>query len=327
MRIRRRDFITLLGGGAAWPLAARAQQPARLPTIGFVGAGTPSTYGAWVNAFVQRLHELGRVEGRNIAIEYRWAQGRNERYAEIAAEFARAKVDVIVAASTPAALAAQQATAAIPIVFVAVSNPIGAGLVANLARPAGNVTGLSNQQADLAGKRVGLLHEVVPGLRRLAIMGNVGNPANVEEIGDVKAAAQTIGFDAFAVEIRRSEDITPAFDTLKGRADALYVASDPLINSNRVRINTLALSLRLPTLHTFSEYVEVGGLMSYGPSYPDMMRRAGDFVDMILRGTKPADIPVEQPTKFDLVINLTTAKVLGLTVPPALLATADEVIE
>jgi putative ABC transport system substrate-binding protein len=327
MRIRRRDFITLLGGGAAWPLAARAQQPARLPTIGFVGAGTPSTYGAWVNAFVQRLHELGRVEGRNIAIEYRWAQGRNERYAEIAAEFARAKVDVIVAASTPAALAAQQATAAIPIVFVAVSNPIGAGLVANLARPAGNLTGLSNQQADLAGKRVGLLHEVVPGLRRLAIMGNVGNPANVEEIGDVKAAAQTIGFDAFAVEIRRSEDITPAFDTLKGRADALYVASDPLINSNRVRINTLALSLRLPTLHTFSEYVEVGGLMSYGPSYPDMMRRAGDFVDMILRGTKPADIPVEQPTKFDLVINLTTAKVLGLTVPPALLATADEVIE
>jgi putative ABC transport system substrate-binding protein len=327
MRIRRRDFITLLGGGAAWPLAARAQQPARLPTIGFVGAGTPSTYGAWVNAFVQRLHELGRVEGRNIAIEYRWAQGRNERYAEIAAEFARAKVDVIVAASTPAALAAQQATAAIPIVFVAVSNPIGAGLVANLARPAGNVTGLSNQQADLAGKRVGLLHEVVPGLRRLAIMGNVGNPANVEEIGDVKAAAQTIGFDAFSVEIRRSEDIAPAFDTLKGRADAPYVASDPLINSNRVRINTLALSLRLPTLHTFSEYVEVGGLMSYGPSYPDMMRRAGDFVDMILRGTKPADIPVEQPTKFDLVINLTTAKVLGLTVPPALLATADEVIE
>ena len=325
--MKRREFITLLGGAAAWPLAARAQQPGKLPTIGFLGADTPSTESQRVAAFVQRLRELGWIDGRNLAIEYRWAEGRNERYAEIAAEFVRLKVDVIVTAGTPPTLAAKQATAVIPIVFAAASDPVGTGLVASLARPGGNVTGLSIQTTDLAGKRLELLREVVPGLRRLAIMANVGNPASVLEMGEAQATARTLGLEVTTSEIRRAEDIAPAFEALKGRADALYVCADPLVNTNRIRINTLALGARLPTMYGFREYVEAGGLMSYGPNLPDLFRRAADFVDKILRGAKPADIPVEQPTKFDLVINLTTAKALGLDVPPTLLARADEVIE
>jgi putative ABC transport system substrate-binding protein len=215
----------------------------------------------------------------------------------------------------------------VPIVFVAVSDPVGTGLVASLARPGGNVTGLANQQADLAGKRLQLLHEVVPGLRRLAILGNIGNPAAVLEMGDVQAVARTLGIEVTTVEIRQAEDIAQGLELLSGSADALYVASDPLLNSNRVRINTLALDVRLPTLHGFREHVEAGGLMSYGPNFPDLFRRTAEYVDKILRGSKPADMPVEQPTKFDLVINLTTAKALGITVPPLLLARADEVIE
>jgi putative ABC transport system substrate-binding protein len=326
--MQRREFMTLLGGAtAAWPLAVGAQPAAKLPTIGFLGAGTPSAYSQWVAAFVQRLHELGRLEGRNIAMEYRWAEGRNERYSEIAAEFVRIKADVIVTVGTSATLAAQQATSVIPIVFVMAGDPLGAGLVPSLARPGGNATGLSSQQAELAAKRVELLQEVVPGLRRLAILANTSNPTSVIEIGDIQTAAQTVGLEAAVVEIRRGEDIAPGFEMLKGRADALYVATDPLLTSNRVRINLLALGARLPTLHTSREWLEVGGLMSYGPNGPDMFRRAGDYVDKILHGTKPADIPVELPTKFDFIINLTAAKVLGLTLPPLLLARADEVIE
>ena len=276
---------------------------------------------------MQRLRELGWIEGRTVAIEYRWAEGRSERFAEIAAEFVRLKVDVIVTAGTAAVVAAKQATSVIPIVFAAAGDPVGTGLVASLARPGGNVTGLSNQSADLAGKRLELLREVVPGLRRLAIMANVGNPIGVLEMGEVQAAARTLGLEVVTLEIRRAEDIAPAFEALKGRADALYVVTDPLVNTNRIRINTLALGARLPTMHGIREYVEAGGLMSYGPNFPDLFRRAADYVDKILRGAKPADIPVEQPTKFDLVINLTTAKALGLDVPPTLLARADEVIE
>ena len=325
--MKRREFITLLGGAAAWPLPAHTQQAGKLPTIGFLGAATASVAGQWFAAFVQRLHELGWMEGRNIAIEVRWAEGRSERYAEIATEFVRLNVDVIVTIGTPASLAAKQATSVVPIVFVAASDPVGTGLVASLARPGGNVTGLSNQQADLAGKRVELLREVVPGLRRLAILANVGNPAGVLEMDDVQAAARTIGLEVATLEIRRAEDIAHGFELLKSRADALYVVSDPLLGSNRVRINTLALGMRLPTLHALRDHVEAGGLMSYGPNFPHLFRRAGDHVDKILRGAKPADIPVEQPTKFDLIINLTTAKALGLTVPATLLARADEVIE
>jgi len=319
--------MTLLGGAtAAWPLAARAQQPAKLPTIGFLGGTTPATWSLFVAAFVQRLRELGWSEGRTIAIEYRWAEGRGERFAEIAAEFVRLNVDVIVTVGG-AVLAAKQATSLIPIVFAAAADPVGSGLVASLARPGGNVTGLSSQFTDLAGKRLELLREMVTSLRRLAIMANAGYPAAVLEMAEVQATTRTLGLDVVTLELRRAEDIAPAFEALKGRAEALYVCAESLVTTNRVRINTLALAARLPTMHSIREYVEAGGLMSYGPNFPDLWRRAGDLVDKILRGAKPADIPVEQPTKFDLIINLTTAKALGLDVPPTLLARADEVIE
>jgi len=325
--MRRREFITLLGGAAAWPLAARAQQASKLPTIGFLGSSTFSAMSEWIAAFAQRLRERGWIEGRTVAIEYRWAEGRAERAAEIAAEFVRLKVDVIVIYATPPTLAAKQATSAIPIVFAAAGDPLGAGLVVSLARPGGNVTGLSLQSTDLVGKRLELLREVVPGLRRLAIVANVGNPFAVLEMTEVQAAVHTLGLEVDTLEIRGAQDVVPAFEALTGRAEALYVVTDPLVITNRARIRTLALGERLPTIYSSREYVEAGGLMSYGPNFPDLFRRAADYVDKILRGTKPADIPVEQPTKFDLVINLTTAKVLGLKVPDKLLVAADEVIE
>jgi putative tryptophan/tyrosine transport system substrate-binding protein len=327
--IERRKFFATLGGAAAaaWPLAARAQQAAKLPTIGFLVAGTPSSHGQWVAAFVRRLHELGWIEGRTVAIEYRWAEGRSERFAEIAAEFVRRKVDVIVTSATEAVVAAKQATSVIPIVIAAAGDPVGTGLVASLARPGGNVTGLSIQQTDVAAKRLELFREIVPGLRRLAILGNVSGPAVVLDMREAEAAARTLGMEVITLEIRRGEDIAPAFAALKGRAEALYLPIDPLVNTHRFRINTLALAARLPTVHTSREWVEVGGLMSYGANVPDLFRRAGDYVDKILRGANPADIPVEQPRKFDLVINLTTAKALDLEVPATLIARADEVIE
>ena len=326
-RMKRREFITLLGGAAAaWPLAARAQQPAKLPTIGFLGAATPSAASPWVAAFVQRLRELGWIEGRTVAIEVRWAEGRSERFAEIAAEFVRLKVDVIVTAG-PAVFAVKQATSVIPIVFATVADPLSTGLVASLARPGGNVTGLSLRSPELAGKRLELLREVVPGLRRLAIMANADYPPAVRELDEVDTAAHPLGIETIALKIRQAADIAPAFEALKGRAEALYVVGDSLTTANRVRINSFALAARLPTMHPNRERLETGGLVSYGPNFPSLYRRAGDFVDKILRGAKPADIPVEQPTKFDLVINLTTAKAIGLTIPPTLLARADEVIE
>jgi putative tryptophan/tyrosine transport system substrate-binding protein len=325
--MRRRDFITLLGGAAAtWPLAARAQQQSKLPTIGFLGTPTPTAWSQNVAAFVQRLRELGWVEGRTIAIEVRWAEGRGERFAEIAAEFVRLKVDVIVTGGTAVA-AAKHATAVIPIVFAVAADPVGAGTVASLARPGGNVTGLSVQQTDLAGKRLELLREVRPSLRRLAIMANAGYPAAALEMGEVQTAARTLGFDVATLEILRAEDIAPAFEALKDRTEALYVCTDGLAATNRLRINTFALAARLPTMHGERAYVEAAGLMSYGPNFPDLFRRAAEYVDKILRGAKPADLPVAQPTKFDLVVNLTTAKALGIEVPPMLLARADEVIE
>jgi putative ABC transport system substrate-binding protein len=325
--MRRRDFITLLGGAAAWPLAARAQQPGKLPTIGFLGSTTPTIHGQWAAVFVQRLRELGWIEARNISIEYRWAEGRNDRAAEIASEFVRLKVDVIVTWGTAPVVAAKQATAVIPIVFATAGDPVATGLVVSLARPGGNLTGLSNQARDLAGKRLGLLREIIPDLRRLAILSNIETPIGVLEVGEVQAAARTLDLEVLPLEIRRAEDIAPAFESLKGRAQAIYVVSEPLIASNRVRMNTLALGARLPTLYGLREYVEAGGLMSYGPNTPDLFRRSAEIVDKILRGAKPGEIPVEQPTKFDLVINLTTAKALGLDIPATVLARVDEVIE
>ena len=323
--MKRRNFITLLGGAAAaWPLAARAQQ--KLPTIGYLGTAAAAAWAPWTAAFVQRLHELGWTDGRTVEIRYRWAEGRAERWAEIAAEFVRLKVDVIVTGGN-AAVAAKQASSAVPIVFALVDDPVGLGLIASLARPGGNVTGLSIQNPDLAGKRVELLREVVPGLRRLAIMANVELPSAASEMREVQTAARTLDLDATTFPIRRAEDIAPAFEALKGSADALYVVGDGLVITHRVRINTLALIARLPTIYPVREYVDAGGLMSYGPNFPDQFRRAADYVDKILRGAKPGEIPVEQPTKFDLVINLTTAKALGLTIPESFLLRADEVIE
>jgi putative ABC transport system substrate-binding protein len=291
--MKRRTFITLLGGGAvAWPLAARAQQAGKLPTIGFLGASAASVQSQHVAAFVQRLRELGWIDGRTVGIEVRWAEGRS----------------------------------VIPIVFTA-ADPVGSGLVAGLARPGGNVTGLSVQAPDLAGKRLELLREVVPGLRRLGILTNVDYPAAVLEMGEAQAAARTLGLEVATLEIRNAKNIIPAFETLKGGADALYVCVDPVLSARRISINTLANVARLPTITGLREYVEAGSLMSYGPSVPDLFRCAADYVDKILRGAKPGELPVEQPTKFDLIINLTTAKALGLAIREPFLLRADEVIE
>jgi putative tryptophan/tyrosine transport system substrate-binding protein len=326
-RMKRREFITLLGGAAAWPLTARAQQT-KLPTIGLFLGANPSIESQRVATFVQRLRELAWIDGRDLAIEYRWAEGRPERVSEIAAELVRLKVDVIVTSTTPPTLAAKQATTVIPIVFAAVSDPVGTGLVTSLGRTGGNITGLANQSIDTTGKKLELLREVVPALRRLAIMANVGNPAAVLEMAEVQATARTLGLDEVTTsEIRRAKDIVPAFKALRERADALYLCPDALMNTNRTGINILAVGARLPTMHGLREYVEAGGLMSYGPNLPDQFRRVADIVDKIMRGAKPSDIPVEQPTRFDLIINLTTANALGLEIPPTLLARADEVIE
>ncbi len=323
----RREFIALLGVAAVdWPPTARAQQAGKLPTIGFLGVSTPSGWAHYINAFSQRLRELGWIEGRTVAIELRWAEGRSERFVEIAAEFVHNNVDIIVTGGG-AVLAARQATSTIPIVFALANDPIGVGLVASLSRPGGNVTGLSQQATDLVGKRLELLREFVPWISRIAILGNAGYPAAVLEMSEVQDTARNLGLDAATAEIRRAEDIAPTFDALGKGSQALYVVADPLTGSNRIRINTLALDARLPTMHGIREYVETGGLSSYGPSIPDLFRRAAEFVDKILRGAKPADLPVEQPTKFELVVNVKTAKALGIDVPPLLLARADDIIE
>jgi len=325
--LRRREFITLLGGAAAaWPLAARAQPTAKLPTIGFLGTAAASAWAPWTTAFVQRLRELGWIEGRTVAIQYRWAEGRAERWAEFAAEFVGLKVDVIVSGGN-AAVAAKRASTVVPIIFTMVDDPVGMGLVASLARSGGNVTGLAMQSTDLVGKRLALLREVVPDLRRLAIMANVEYPFAALEMAEAQTAVRTLGLDAAVFEIRRAEDIAPAFEALKGRADALYVVGDALVATHRIQINALALTGRLPTIHVVREFAEAGGLMSYGANFADLFRRTADFVDKILRGAKPSEIPVEQPTRFELIINLKTAKALGLDMPATVLARADEVIE
>jgi len=323
--MRRRDFISLIGGAATtWPLPALAQQ-ARLPVIGFLG-GNAVAWSPWTAAFVQRLHELGWTEGQTVAIEYRWNEGQPERIAEIAAEFIRLKVDVIVtnAIATPVL---KQATTVIPIVFAIAPDPVRGGLVANLARPGGNVTGQSIQSIDVAGKRLALFREIVPNLQRLAILFDADFSQSIAEAAAAKAAARTLGLEVAPLEIRRAEDVAPAFETLKSQIDALYVVGDALITANLSRIITFALSRRLPTTFNTRDYVQAGALMSYGPNFPALFRHAAEYVDKILRGAKAGDLPVEQPTKFDLVINLTTARALSLTIPPSLLAIVDEVIE
>jgi ABC-type uncharacterized transport system substrate-binding protein len=325
--MRRREFIRLFGSAVvAWPLAARAQQPAKRPTIGFLGTNTPSAQERWTVTFVQRLHELGWTEGQTVEIQYRWGEGRTERFTELAIELVRLKVDVIVTLGA-AVPAAKQATSIIPIVFAVATDPVGSGYVASLARPGGNVTGLSAQQSDLAGKRLELLLQVVPNLSRLAVIANPGVAGAVAEAHEVQLRGRALGLDVDTLEIRGSSDIAPAFDTLKVRAQALYVSNDPLAVTNRIEINTRARAARLPTVYGSRVQVEAGGLISYAASFSDLFRRTADIVDKILRGTKPGDIPVEQPTKFEFIINLTTAKALGLTIPASLMSLADELIE
>jgi putative tryptophan/tyrosine transport system substrate-binding protein len=325
--MRRRQFITLIGSAAALPIAARAQQTAKaIPIVGFMGVSTSTTWRPFVAAFEQRLAELNWIKGRTVAIEYRWAEGRSERFTEISAEFVRMNVDVILTGGS-AVLAAKRATQTIPIVFALANDPLGAGLIASLSRPGGNVTGLSLQGPDIGSKRLGLMRDALPGLRRLAIIANPASPQAAAELQEVKAEATGVGFDPIGLEIRRAEDFAPAIDALKSRVDALYACADALVSANAVRINALALAARLPTMFYAREYLQGGGFMSYGPNVPDLFRRSADFVDKILRGANPGDIPVEQPTKLELVVNLKTAKTLGLVLSQTLLATADEMIE
>jgi putative ABC transport system substrate-binding protein len=325
--MKRRDFI--VGGSAAVVLSAplRAEQSTKRPTIGFLGAASPELAGPWVAAFVKRLGELGWSEGRNVAIEYHWAEARTERYGEIATELANRNVDVIVTWASAPVLAAKRATTTIPIVFAAQMDPVGAGVVASLARPGGNVTGMSIQQTDTAGKRIELLREVVPRLARLAVMANSGAPGAMIEMREVATTARTLGLEVIPIEVSQAGEIFSSIESIKDRVDALYVATDPLIFSNRIEINAMAQRQRTPTIYGSREYVDAGALMSYGPNWIDLFRHAAEQVDKILRGTKPADLPVQQPTKFDLVVNLRTAKALGLEIPPSLLARADEVID
>jgi putative tryptophan/tyrosine transport system substrate-binding protein len=325
--MRRREFISLLGSAAAWPIAVRAQQEREMATIGLLGSGTAAAQSQWTEAFVRRMRELGWIEGRNLTIEYRWAEGHDERLRELAGELVHLKVDLIVTHNTPPPLAAKQATSTIPIVFATAGDPVGTGIVASLVRPGGNVTGLSSQTPETASKRLELLCDIVPGLGQLAILSDMDNPYVKLDLSQMRKAAANFGIEIATFQVTRGDDIPPSFEALKGHSEALYVPPIPVALVNRTRINTLALAARLPTLHGVREYVEAGGLMSYGPNWPHMWARAADLVAKILHGAKPADIPVEQPTKFDFVINLTTAKALGLAVPDKLLALADEVIE
>jgi putative ABC transport system substrate-binding protein len=319
--------VAALGAAAASPLTVRAQQPAKLPTVGFLGANTPSAQQDSTAALVQRLGELGWIDGRNVQIAYRWAEGRFDRSPELIAELLGLKADLIVTHAPLNVIAAKRATSVIPIVFAAVGDPVGIGVVASLARPGGNVTGLSLQSADLAGKRLELLREAIPGCRRLAILINAASPNAALEVSEVKAAISKFDLEVTVLEVRRADDIAPAIDGLRGGVDALYVQTDPLFNTNRSRISALALDARLPTISGTREYVEAGSLMSYGANFTDLFRRAGDYVDKILRGANAGDLPVQQPTKFDLTVNLKTAKALSRELPPTLIARADEVIE
>ena len=324
--MKRREFITLVSGAAALPLAARAQPTGKRVTIGILGTATLSAWSVWISTFVRRLHELGWTEGRNAALEYRWADGHIDRYFELAADLARRKVDIIFTAGS-AVPAAKQATAEIPIVFALAGDPVGMGVVASLARPGGNATGLSQQAPDLAGKRIEIAREIIPHLRRLAILANAAYPAAVLEMGEAEAGARLLGIAARRVEIRQFEDVPLTINELQGHVDALYVCADPLLSNARFQISGHALVARLPTVFVTKDYAQAGGLLSYGPSFSAQFRRGAELVDKILRGARPADIPVEQPTRFELVVNLKTAKALGIEVPPMLLARADEVIE
>jgi putative ABC transport system substrate-binding protein len=326
--IRRRHFIFTLGSAAAWSLAARAQQPA-MPVVGYLGTGSPAAETPFVAGFVQGLNESGYVESQNAAIEYRWAEGQYDRLPALAADLVRRQVTVIAApGSVPSALVAKAATSTIPIVFSGAVDPVTAGLVASLNRPGGNVTGVTSMNVEVGPKRLELMHELVPTATIIALLVNPTNP-NVETLSrDAQAAAQTLGLQLHVLHASTERD----FDTVSAmiaqlRAGALVIGPDPFLLSRREQLAALALSRAVPSISSFREFVAAGGLMSYGGSLTEMYRLAGVYAGRILRGEKPADLPVIQPTKFELVVNLKTAKVLGLTIPPTLLAIADEVIE
>ena len=326
--MKRRKFITLLGGAAGWPLVARAQQSAKVPRVGFMGNSTEALETNLVSPFRERLRELGYEDGRNIAVEYRWAEGKYERFPALVAELLAAKVDVIVTAGTPASLAVKKATTTVPVVMVAVGDPIETGLVPSLARPSGNLTGLSSIAPDLEGKRLELLREVVPKLALVGVFFNPANPFHTVSMRNASKAAEALGIKLLPLAVRASQDLDGAFAViLKEKPDALLILADRVYLHERKRITDFSLRHRLPNANAHKEMVEAGGLMSYGPSYEDMHRRAADYVDKILKGAKPGDLPIQQPTKFDLKINLKTAKALGIAVPPTLLARADEVVE
>jgi putative ABC transport system substrate-binding protein len=325
--IGRREFITLLGGAAAvWPLAARAQQT---PVIGFIHSGSPAPYPSHLAAFRQGLGEAGYIEGQNVTIEYRWAEGRFHRLPELAADLVRRQVGVIAIPDTAAALAAKAATGAIPIVFGVADDPVKLGLVTSLARPGGNATGINFFIAELVAKRLGLLRELLPSASRIAVLVNPANATNAETTArEAEAAARVIGLQIQILPASTGEEIHAAFAMLVAeRADALFVGPDSFFNSRRVQLTTLAAKHSIPATYGARDYADAGGLMSYGTSLVGMFRQVGVYAGRVLKGEKPADLPVVQPTRFELVINLTTAKTLGLAVPQNLLARADEVIE
>jgi putative tryptophan/tyrosine transport system substrate-binding protein len=326
--VRRRDFITLLGGAAAaWPLSARAQQSGKPLTIGFMGA-TPSMESQRVAAFVQRLRELGWVDGRNLAIEYRWAEGRPERVSEIAAEFVRNKVDVIVTVATPPTLAAKQATAVIPIVFAAVSDPVGTGLVASLARPGGNVTGFTFLELSMFGKMLETLKQIAPATVRVAFMYNPDNPNTAYFRHSFETALGPLAIEPVIVTIHGLADIERALSELADRGNgAVFVPPDVTLSALRAEVVTLVARHRLPAIYSDPAFPKIGGLAFYGADRLDLFRRTAGYVDRILRGEKPGDLPFQQPTKYQLILNLKTAKALGIELSPTLLALADEVIE
>jgi putative ABC transport system substrate-binding protein len=326
--MRRREFITLVGGSAvAWPLAARAQQSAKVPRVGFLFYGSPGP-APEVDAFRQGLRELGYIEGQNITVEYRFAGGRVEQLPELAAELVRLKLDVIVTPTTAASVAAKQATSTIPIVIAGVADAIGAGLVADFARPGGNITGLTSISAELGGKRLELLKGVVPNASRVAVLHSPVDQSNVLVLKELQKAAPALGLTLQPLEVREPGEFEGAFVAMtRERADALFGAAGVLTYEHRKTVVDFAAKSRIPTMWGHRQFVDVGGLMSYAVNFYDQCRRAASYVDQILKGAKPGDLPVQQPTKFEFIVNLRTAKALGLTMPPTLLALADEVVE